>query len=84
VIVGNVSSAAFPLTIDAAQSTLKGSSDLFITKLNALATSLQYSTFLGGPANDQASGMAIDSAGNLFIGGVTYSTSFPGTSEVLG
>jgi uncharacterized protein (TIGR03437 family) len=84
VIVGNVSSAAFPVTTDAVQPALKGSSDLFITKFNALATSLQYSTFLGGQANDQASGMTIDAAGNIFIGGVTYSASFPGTSEVLG
>jgi uncharacterized protein (TIGR03437 family) len=83
-VVGNVSDSSFPVTTDAAQSTLKGSSDLFITKVNALATGLQYSTYLGGPGNDQASGMDMDAAGNLYLGGVTYSTSFPGTSEVLG
>ncbi len=84
VIAGNVSSSAYPVTFDAAQSALKGSSDLFLTKINALATALQYSTYLGGPANDQASGMTLDAAGNVYIGGVTYSTSFPGTTEALG
>src|SRR4029079_15689083 len=84
VIAGNVSSSAYPVTFDAAQSALKGSSDLFLTKINALATALQYSTYLGGPANDQASGMTLDAAGSAYIGGVTYSTSFPGTSEPLG
>ena len=36
-----------------------------------------YSTFLGGTANNEAYGIAVDSTGNAYITGVTNSTDFP-------
>jgi hypothetical protein len=39
--------------------------------------SLTYSTYLGGSDNDQANGIAIDSAGNAYITGQTFSSNFP-------
>ena len=39
--------------------------------------SLAYSTYLGGSDNDQANGIALDSAGNAYITGQTFSTNFP-------
>jgi hypothetical protein len=38
---------------------------------------LYYSTFLGGLNYDEAYGIAVDSAGNAYVTGVTYSTNFP-------
>ena len=38
---------------------------------------LTYSTYLGGNGDDQAYGIAIDSAGNTYVTGYTYSTTFP-------
>ncbi|HEV3074439.1 MAG TPA: SBBP repeat-containing protein [Thermoanaerobaculia bacterium] len=37
-----------------------------------------YSTFLGGSGDDYANGIAVDPAGNAYLTGVTYSSSFPG------
>jgi hypothetical protein len=37
-----------------------------------------YSTFLGGSGDDYANGIAVDPAGNAYLIGVTYSSSFPG------
>ncbi len=42
---------------------------------------LLYSTFLGGTGNDDAQTVAIDTAGNAYIGGTTTSTDFPTTSN---
>jgi Beta-propeller repeat len=38
---------------------------------------LVYSTFLGGSDIDQAYGVAVDSAGNVYVAGTTTSTDFP-------
>jgi hypothetical protein len=38
---------------------------------------LIYSTYLGGSGNDQSNGIAVDSDGNAYIMGLTYSTDFP-------
>jgi Beta-propeller repeat len=38
---------------------------------------LDYSTFLGGSADDIANGIAVDSAGDAYVAGTTMSTDFP-------
>ncbi len=75
-VVGEASSADFPLQ-GALQTTLNGSRDAFVTKLNATGSALVYSTYLGGEAIDSAGSVAVDSAGNAYITGETASNAFP-------
>jgi len=42
---------------------------------------LVYSTFLGGSGNETGYGIAIDSEGNAYVAGETYSANFPTTAE---
>jgi Beta-propeller repeat/Cep192 domain 4/HYDIN/CFA65/VesB-like, Ig-like domain len=54
--------------------------DAFVAKFDPTqsgAASLVYSTYLGGDDQDSANGIAVDSAGNAYITGVTYSFNFP-------
>ncbi|MGH8022325.1 MAG: SBBP repeat-containing protein, partial [Limisphaerales bacterium] len=51
--------------------------DAFVAKLDPTGTNLIYLTYLGGSGDDVALGLAVDSAGNAFIGGYTDSKNFP-------
>ena len=52
-------------------------SDGFVTKLNASGTAILYSTFVGGNAEDQVNGVAVDRYGAVWLTGYTYSSDFP-------
>jgi len=54
-----------------------GDYDAFVVKLNPSGSALVYSTYLGGSADDRAHGIAVDSWGNAYITGYTYSDDFP-------
>ncbi len=62
-----------------------GRADAFVTKLNPRGSSILFSTYLGGSADDVGSAMAVDNAGNIFVSGTTVSrfsdssTPFPTT-----
>lgn len=43
---------------------------------------LAYSTYLGGSANDEPRGIAIDSSGNAYVAGRTSSTNFPTANAI--
>ncbi len=53
--------------------------DAFVAKLNPTATSLVFSTYLGGSMDDGATAIALDSAQNVYVGGFTLSQNFPTT-----
>jgi hypothetical protein len=80
-LAGFTTSTDFP-TANAFQSANGGFQDAFVTKLNAAGTALVYSTYFGGDAQEQARGLAVDSAGNAYITGVTGSTNFPTANAV--
>jgi Beta-propeller repeat len=52
-------------------------SDAFVTKIDLNTPANNASVFLGGTANDEATGISVDGAGNAYITGVTFSTDFP-------
>lgn len=87
-------STDFPVTAGVFQPTFGGSpaicdqgtlfcGDAFVTKINAAGTAILYSTYLGGSDSDYAYGLAVDSAGNAYVAGLTKSTNFPVTAGVF-
>jgi hypothetical protein len=48
-------------------------------KLNSAGSVLEYATFLGGSLDDKAYGITVDSSGNAFFTGETWSHDFPTT-----
>ncbi|HXJ94422.1 MAG TPA: choice-of-anchor D domain-containing protein [Terriglobia bacterium] len=55
-------------------------SDAFMARLNPALTgaaSLTYFTYLGGSLADSASGVAVDTSGDVYVTGSTVSTNFP-------
>jgi len=51
-----------------------GSADAVICKLNADGSALAYCGFIGGGGGDEAYGVAVDSSGNAYVGGITWSS----------
>ncbi len=52
--------------------------DVFISELKANGSALLFSTYFGGSEyDDQGNGIAVDSAGNLYVAGYTQSRQFP-------
>ena len=93
-IAGSTASADFPTTANAPQKTNKGRGtigtlgdlnygDAFVSKLNPAGNTLVYSTYIGGAADETASDIALDSAGNAYVTGFTLSNDFPVTGDAL-
>jgi hypothetical protein len=86
VVTGSTYSPDFPVA-NAFQSNLAGGQDAFVTKLSADGKSLLFSTYLGGSggmlgASEAAHGIALDTAGNVYVAGETSSVNFPIRSAV--
>jgi len=84
-LTGYTASTDFPVTPGAYQTTDKDAqSSVFVTKLNSSGSALIYSTFLsgtGGPSGgDSGQSIAVDSAGDAYVTGYTYSSNFPTTT----
>lgn len=76
--------AGFPVTEGSFQETLGGQRDAFVAKLAPDASSLVYSTFLGGPGDEEGTGIAVDAEGHAYVGGrVLGPNGFPVTPGVF-
>ncbi len=75
-VTGSTNSVGFP-TVNALQPTNAGGFDAFVSKISPTGSALVYSTYLGGSGIDQGYGIAVDSAGNAYVTGITNSTDFP-------
>src|ERR1035438_3898065 len=80
-VTGSTNSSDFPATGGALEPTYIGGGQPqgFLAKVNP-AGSLVYSTFINGTASTQISGIAIDSAGEVFLTGIGT----PGSSSTSG
>ena len=77
-ILGDTNSTNLPVTAGAFQTRLAGgSSDAFIAKFSGNGQHLIYVTYLGGTDAEFPHGIAVDSAGNAYVTGQTYSKDFP-------
>ena len=74
-IAGDTQSANFPI-LNPIQAVLGGGSDAFVTVLSPAGV-IQFSTYLGGSGSEHAGGIAVDTVGDIFVGGGTSSTNFP-------
>ena len=80
-VAGRTLSTDFPTTAGAFRVTLAGNAfDAFVTKLNPAGSALVYSTYVGGTGEDTAHGIAVNSLGNAYATGRTFSTDFPTTA----
>jgi hypothetical protein len=75
-VTGTAKSTNFP-TMNALQPVRGGGTDAFVAKLSPTGSTLIYSTYLGGSNDELGGGIAVDSAGNAYVTGYTYSTNFP-------
>jgi hypothetical protein len=76
-LTGDTQSPNFPVTSTAYQSSLLGTQNTFLTKIAPGASELVFSTLFGGSGTDEATAMAIDSSGNIYLTGFTQSGNFP-------
>jgi Beta-propeller repeat len=89
-VTGMTLSQNFPTTAGAFSTTCASTdqngivrADVFVTKLGASGSALLYSTCIGGSADDEGFGIAVDAQGNAHIAGGTNSTDFPVTSGAV-
>ena len=81
-VTGQTTSQSFPVTSDALQSTDSAEAFMFtdfVSIVNSTGTGLVYSTYLGGSYADNGTGIAVDTAGSLYVTGAAYSSDFPVT-----
>ena len=82
-VTGETTSSDFP-TLNHYQADLRGDTDVFITKLDTTkngASSLIYSTYLGGDSQESSFGIAVDIDGCAYVTGLTWSSDFPILNE---
>lgn len=94
IIVGaTTKSADFPVTAGAFQGSFGGvgggstggnsnyNGDGFVARISSDGARLVAATFLGGRYGDGIEGVGVDSQGNIYVGGATYSDDFPTTTD---
>jgi centrosomal CEP192-like protein/beta-propeller repeat-containing protein len=57
--------------------------DAIVSEINPTGSALLFSTYLGGTGDDAANDIALDSSGNVYVAGDTFSTDFPVTPSAM-
>ena len=83
-LTGNTTSASFPVTSGAFDTTYTLGQEAFVARFNAAGTKLEYATFLGGSDWEYTTShcaLAIDKTGRATVAGGTDSSDFPTTAS---
>ncbi len=79
-ITGYTTSTNFP-TVSPIDGSHNTDWDIFVLKLNATGSALNFSTYIGGSNKDRGDEIILDNLGNLYLTGFTRSTNFPVTAS---
>ena len=80
-VTGATWSTDFPTTSGAYDTSHNGFQDVFVVKLNAAGSALDFSTFLGGEGFDVGYGITVDTFDNILVTGAAGGSDFPTTQE---
>lgn len=80
VVAGITSSADFPVTAGAYDTSAAGGHDGFVLGLSADGDSVLFATFLGGAGEDRIESMALSAGEDVVVAGWTTSSDFPVTT----
>ncbi len=85
-LTGATDSTNFPVVnqIPGACNGSCGRDKAYVMKVNAAGAALVYSSLLGGSDDDEASAVAVDSSGNVYVAGLTFSSDFPVVNQIPG
>ena len=82
-VVGGTQSLDFPTVAGSYDQQANGDWDVFVSKLSPDASSLIYSTYIGGTGKEHGYALQVDEDGRAIIGGVSASTDFPLTNGTV-
>jgi hypothetical protein len=80
-VAGLTNQADFPTTADSISGVKSGDGDIFLARFDADLTQLLYSTFIGGGQDEAPTDLLLNTAGELYMTGWTFSADFPMTSD---
>ena len=69
--------------VNALQGYPSGGNSAYVSVLDPTASTLLFSSFLGGLGNNGAAGIALDSSNNIYVTGSTTSSAFPTTANAF-
>jgi Cep192 domain 4/Beta-propeller repeat len=81
-IAGFTYGGMFPV-VSPLQAASGGIYDAVVSEIDPMGSSLLFSTYLGGAGDDAANDLALDSSGNVYVAGATFSANFPVTPSAL-
>ena len=77
---GTSASGGFPVTAGSFQTSSGGLQDAVVLKFNPTVSALSFASYLGGNSDDAAYVLSLAPNGNIYVGGGTSSTDFPGNT----
>jgi Cep192 domain 4/Beta-propeller repeat len=81
-VAGFTYGGKFPVA-SSLQAASGGIYDAIVSEFDPTGSTLLFSTYLGGTGDDAAGGLALDSFGNVYVAGDTFSTDFPVTPSAM-